>query len=122
MAKDPWHKGRIGKIKNSPAAKKLRGLADNVMDAVLPLDNTYMKPSGDHMRSRAEHFNAGATEHFKPGMNSGNAIVQVPVEHAEADQHFEEHGLGHGSEGNVTSIRRGIALKGERLARKPEGY
>lgn len=122
MAKDPWHKGRISKIKNSPAANKLRGLKDSVMDAVLPLDGPRARYSGDHMRSRAEHFGWGATEHFKPGMNSGNAIVQIPVEYAEADQHFEDHGLGHGSEGNVTSIRRGIALKGERISRKPEGY
>jgi len=118
MAKDPWHKGRIDKIKNSPAAKKLRGLADNVMDAVLPLDNTSMKTDAD----RIDHFNTGATEHFKPGMNSGAVTVKVPEKYAEADQHFEEQGLGHGSEGNVTSIRRGIALKGERAARKPEGY
>jgi hypothetical protein len=65
----------------------------------------------------------GRNEHFKAGMPNGiNVSYKVPEEHAERDEHFEKHGLGLGSEGNVTSIRRGIALKGERVARKPEGY
>jgi hypothetical protein len=63
------------------------------------------------------------TEHFTAGMSNGPSVtMHVPEEHTERDKHFEKHGLGIGSEGNVTSIRRGIALKGERAARRPEGY
>jgi hypothetical protein len=102
-------------FKNSPAMGHLKKAGKAVSDALGLSDDSVSQ-------TRNEHFDTGATEHFKPGMNDGNAIIQVPEQYAEADQHFEEQGLGYGSEGNVTSIRRGVALKGERMARKPKGY
>lgn len=34
MAKDPWHKGRLGKIKNSPAGDMVRKAGKSVMGAI----------------------------------------------------------------------------------------
>ena len=120
MAKDKWSKGRIGKIKKSPAAKMLKNAGKYTAEVLgLVEDRPEGAPqSNEHGPAVQGRSNA----HFKAGMNSGNAMYKVPVENIEADKHFEEQGLGLGSEGNVTSIRRGIALKGERMARKPEGY
>ena len=109
------------------AAGKLSGVANRAAE-FLGLVETRPegapKPNerGPEVQSRDGQFKTGAVEHFKPGMKSGDAIVQVPEQYAEADKHFEEQGLGFGSEGNITSIRRGVALKGERMARKPAGY
>lgn len=122
MAKDPWHKGRIGKIKNSPAAGLLKDAAGRTAEflgLVPPRDANEPQPN-----EHGPAIKQTRTEHFKAGMPNTDSPVKfsVPVEHAERDKHFEQQGLGIGTEGNVTSIRRGIALKGERVARKPEGY
>jgi hypothetical protein len=111
MAKDPWHKGRIGKIKNSPAANKLRGLKDNVMDAVFPLDNT-------HMKTRVDHFNEGSTEH------ETHMIVRsqdLPHAGSIVDQHHDK-GLSPQpfKEGNVSSIMNGFQIRNRKTP--PEGY
>jgi hypothetical protein len=119
MAKDKWSKGRLGKIKNSPAAKMLKGAGKYTAEVLGLVED---RPEGAPQPNEHGPAVQSRTDHFKAGMNSGNATFKVPAENLEADQHFEAQGLGIGSEGNVTSIRRGIALKGERMARKPEGY
>lgn len=108
-------------FKNSPAMGHLKKAGKAVSEA-LGLTDVDEAPAETKSEPRNESFEVGSTEHFKPGVNAGNVTYKVPEEHAERDLHFEQHGLGLGSEGNVTSIRRGIALKGERISRKPEGY
>lgn len=117
-------KSRIDKIKNSPAAKQLKeegpakvaktlagfakegihNLSDKVMDAVAPLDNT-------HMQTRQQHFNEGVGEKHK-----------MLEEDVEKFHNFHDRGIGLGSQGNVTSIVNGITIRGEKAARRPEGY
>jgi hypothetical protein len=111
MAKDPWHKGRIGKIKNSPAANKLRGLKDNVMDAVFPGDTT-------HMQTRVGHFNKGATEHQKEMV-----VREQDLPHAGGvvDQYHEKGIIPQPfKQGNVSSIMNGFVNRANKMP--PEGY
>jgi hypothetical protein len=111
MAKDPWHKGRIGKIKNSPAAKQLGKLKDTVMDAVFPGDNT-------HMQTRVGHFTQGSTEHQKEMVirqqdlpQAGN-IVDTYHKQGEVPQTFRK--------GNVSSIMNAFEIRERK--QPPEGY
>jgi hypothetical protein len=99
MAKDPWHKGRIGKIKNSPAAKKLGEIKDTVLDAVAPLDN-------DHMQTRVDHFTHGAQEHMTirgEDVPHAGSIVDTYHQKGMIPQPFKQD--------NVSSIMNGFAIR-----------
>lgn len=111
MEKTPWHKGRLGKIKNSPAAKKLGQLKDTVMDAVFPGDTT-------HMQSRVGHFNKGMSEHQTQmvvrhqDLQQAGGMVDNYLSKGQAPQPFKQ--------GNVSSIMNAFQIR-ERKA-PPEGY
>ena len=104
MAKEPWRKGRLGKIKNSPAAKDLSKVLHTPF-------NQMGRPSSNHPADRFGHFNEGAGEH-----------VHVLPEDNDKFHHFYENGLGMGKDGNVSSIVNGIAIRGRKAAARPEGY
>lgn len=117
MAKDPWHKGRIGKIKNSPAAGLLKDAAGRTAEflgLVPPRDANEPQPN-EHgpavKQSRKIVFNESAGQH-------------LPILHSDQEKvdNFARRGVGLGSEGNVSSIVNGIKYRGEKAARKPEGY
>ena len=117
MAKDPWHKGRIGKIKNSPAADALRGAAGRTAEflgLVPPRDEFEAQPN-EHgpavQQSRKANFNESVGQHL-PILASDSEKLDT----------FARRGVGLGSEGNVSSIVNGIKYRGEKAARKPEGY
>lgn len=103
------------------AAGKLSGAANRAAEFLGLVES---RPEGAPKANERGPEVQNRAEHFKSGMPNTDAPVKfnVPEEHAERDKHFEQQGLGIGTEGNVTSIRRGIALKGERAARKPKGY
>ena len=111
MAKDPWHKNRLQKIKNSPAAqvwkdtKSIGSVIDAGLDHVFPGSNKHMDAS------RSTHFNQGAGEHIPVREDDGARF-----------DNFYSRGVGMGSQGNVSSILNGIAIRGAKAARKPEGY
>jgi len=120
-------KSLINKLKSSPAAKQykeegaakvaktlggfakqgLENMADKAMDAIMPLDNTYMQ-------TRQDHFNKGAGEHVFKG--------PVLLEDHDRFDRFTERGVGVGSQGNVSSILNGVVIRGKKAANKPEGY
>jgi hypothetical protein len=120
----PRNKSLIEKLKTSPAAKQyreeggmkvaktlggfakegLQNFSDKVLDTIAPLDNT-------HMKTRAHHFNEGAG-------------TEVPILASDEEKFykFHERGIGAGSHDNVSSIVNGIVIRGQKAARKPEGY
>jgi len=117
MAKDPWHKGRIGKIKNSPAANMLRGAASRTSEflgLVPPRDEFEAQPN-EHgpaiKQARRAHFDESVGQ-------------RLPILASDEDKidRFARRGVGLGSEGNVSSIVNGIKYRGEKAARRPEGY
>ena len=108
MAKDPWHKGRIGKIKNSPAANMLRGAKDKAMDALFPGDNT-------HMQTRVGHFTQGSQEHMvvrQQDLPQAGNIVENYHNKGEVPQTFKQ--------GNVSSIMNAFEIRERK--QPPEGY
>ena len=107
MAKEPWHKGRVEKVfKKSPAAQKVRGAYNSAME------HLGLTEESDN---RNAHFEHGSTEHQDMKMHT------VLNTDADADQNFENRGLGVGSIGNVTSIREGYRARAERAMRR-QGY
>lgn len=67
MAKEPWSKGRIGKIKNSPAVKawkesdgSIGKFADKAMDHVFPGSNVHQ----DSGNGRTAEWNHGLHSHL----------------------------------------------------------
>jgi hypothetical protein len=106
MDKDPWHKGRITKIKNSHAANMLKGAAHSAFN--------YLGLTEESM-GRNDHFDHGANEH-----QTTNYYVRE--DDIPKDNYFESKGLGMGSIENISSIRNGIAIRGAKAARRPEGY
>lgn len=117
MAKDPWHKGRIGKIKNSPAANMLKDAASRTSEflGLVPPRGEFEAQPNEHgpavQQSRRTHFNEGAGE-YHPILASDSEKID----------NFARRGVGLGSEGNVSSIVNGIKYRGAKAARKPEGY
>lgn len=117
MAKDPWHKGRIGKIKKSPAANALRGAAGRTAEflgLVPPRDDFEAQPN-EHgpaiKQTRRAHFDESVGQR-----------LPILADDSEKLDNFARRGVGLGSEGNVSSIVNGIKYRGEKAARKPEGY
>ena len=117
MAKDPWHKGRIGKIKNSPAAGMLKGAAGRTAEflgLVPPRDANEPQPNEDGpaiKQTRKVIFNESAGQ-----------MIPVREDDAEKLNTFARRGVGLGSDGIVSSIANAIKYRGEKAARKPEGY
>jgi len=108
MAKDPWHKGRIGKIKNSRAANDIKKVGKAV-SGYLGLDEASM--------GRSDHFDHGSTEHQDMVVRASDlphAQDIVNQHHAQgvAPQTFKE--------GNVSSIMNGFAIRERKTP--PEGY
>jgi len=117
MAKDPWHKGRIGKIKNSPAGQMMRGAAGRTAEflGLVPPRNEFEAQPNEHgpaiKQSRQAHFNEGVGQ-----------TLPIRKDDEEKLDAFNRRGVGFGSEKNVSSIANAIKYRGEKAARKPEGY
>ena len=105
-----WSKGRLGKIKNSPAAKDLKRIATMAGDSLMPMENPGLNHPANAGRSN-HTFNEGANEHVAI-RNDDNARFD----------NFYSRGQGMGTNGNVTSITNGLAIRGRKAARRPEGY
>jgi hypothetical protein len=126
-------KSLISKLKSSPAAKQykeegaakvaktlggfakegLGNMADRAMDAIMPLDNTYMQ-------TRQGHFDQGAGEHVFNDFQGTKVPVRID-DHDKFDR-FTARGMGIGSHENVSSILNGVVIRGKKAANKPEGY
>lgn len=108
MAKDPWHKGRLGKIKNSPAAKKLGGIKDTVNNTLFPEIN-------GPAETRTDHFNKGMQTEMtvlESDIPKAQDIVNTHFEKGVAPQPFNS--------GNVSSIMNAFDIRARKAP--PEGY
>jgi adenosine deaminase len=108
MAKDPWHKGRIGKIKNSPAANMIKKGVNDAVDYLglrVPPEPT----------TRQEHFNQGVTEHLEVASDDYDKAANMGTRMA-------QHGMTIKpvKNDNVSSIMNAFDIRAKKLP--PEGY
>lgn len=76
-----------------------------------PLEARPNQRGPEVQKSRRDHFNEGAGQ-----------VLPIKPEDSERLDNFARRGIGLGSEGNVSSIVNGIKYRGEKAARRPEGY
>jgi len=109
MAKDPWHKDRINKIKNSPAAGKIKK-AGKAVSSYLGLD--------DESLTRNDHFEHGSTEHITEPLKEP---MHVLAKDATQAQGLIDNGApAPFAEDNVSSITNAFAHRVRKAP--PEGY
>lgn len=110
MAKDPWHKGRLGKIKNSPAGDMVRKAGRSVMGAVFVPGSC----GSFSCNIESEHSHGQTKSGIKtitvPGKTQEHEFTEIqPSRSADLEQGLNDHS-------NV------VDLAAYRQKRRPEGY